>query len=150
MTRLKLFERVEYDISSIPAANVEPFLKESLAPALKESIANWSGEFCVDLNLVFAPDEFDKNKLIQHKGLYGRLQSIAGTIHIPSSSYLAVYDSFERKKPRGLVFIPKIVVCTIDDLLKEELQSEKQFLPGHSVLCSSIVSFYSFGDYKRT
>jgi len=145
--------------------NLLEYDKESFLPTLQADIdkLGLGLEFYVDEYLLFWEQHFHDLGFTVYPNGYekgGTLRYKENIIRVPSNVNLAVYESQEFKQgknPRGIVQIPKLTICTLDDLtelelLNDDYTSQNEVLPDmkeyyKDIKNSSIVTFYYFGNY---
>lgn len=155
-------ERYVFDTLHID--NLEYFLKDSLKQIKLD--------FHVDKELLFWEHHFNGTDFTIYDNGHkkgGTLRFKEGFVRIPETNLLQVYETNEYKEQgplrgsggyhRGVVEIPRVVICRLDELHDEELErdgfnSMKEVLPSMleyypTIKDSSIVSFYYFGMLTR-
>lgn len=151
--------RLKYDIAHLAGKELRDYLTQTLKHLRKD--------ICIDKMLLFHHALFDGNEFVSYDMPDGR-QKMEGTIRyrpniirMPANIELPAYETDEynaKKPPRGLVTIPAIVVCRLEEISQPELrlagfkdcaealEGMRQHYP--DLQKDSIVSFYYFGEYR--
>jgi len=150
--------RLKYDIAHLSGRELRDFLTEQLRHLHKDTLIE---KMLLFHSTLFAGYEFATHSFPDcARKTEGTIRYHPNLIRIPANIELPVYETNEfnaKKPPRGLVTIPFIMVCRLEELTLQEsrlagfkdhteaVDSMRVHYP--ELQKDSIVSFYHFGEY---